>query len=274
MELVNLHKINEIEFIKLCSQYNFEPSNYNIVPDEICKNDKFIKLLTMVNSNPLSLLKIYKGDDIIVPNTRNIDMIIHSLYIFKYSQYDVKKENHYNEHISYQIFLILLFNYLEEHKKGIINEIFNDPKVTYNIGGKNIILCGITGTPSNILVNGFYILYDYLLQINITIDPIIDLNIILISLLYFNTKKLENLDKDNDINIIKFIIMQLKFKIKIDMDKFKQGYKNDVILKISKIFNNSWFDNFITVSDIKLGELKEKTYYKRYQIHLNKMGIL
>ena len=202
-------------------------------------------------------MEIYKNRDVPVPNTRNIDMVIHSLYIFS-------KDTNDNIHISYQIYLILLFNLLEETDPNITNKIFNDPNVTYDFDGKSVILYGITGTPSNILINGFYILYDYLLQKrSIIVDPIIDLNIILIALLYFNYEKI--ISFDNDIQLIHSIVINLQNKIKTDMEYFLLNYKtkadSEKFNKIYLIFNRDWFDNLISTSRTELDRLKNIEFY-------------
>ncbi len=84
---MELNIIRPEEFNKLCSQYNFNRDNYHI-PRELVSNRNFNDLLQKIFRNPLNALEIYENKDVPVPNTRNIDMIIHSLYIFSKERND------------------------------------------------------------------------------------------------------------------------------------------------------------------------------------------
>ena len=185
------------------------------------KNKRLIKA---INTNPvLALLHTTSKN---VPKISNIDKIIHQLYDDE--RYDPSKIYTLEEHNKQQDFLISLFDKLERTTPGILLRIFNDPSVEYTAEPKNIILNGITGRMSSLLINNFFKVYLYL----INKIPEIQIN------------------REYDIHGIIILLMQTNIRQLTDIDK--------VIIKkiINKLTNNN-YNKFITLIDSYIVKLEQ-----------------
>ena len=212
---INVQRINENHYISWIEDATASSNNSsikkknritlkNIVEKRVkVKCDKFIERSNSKNNSA--------GFSV-----RNIDKIIHS------SESTPNKDPTGKIHIEHQENIIKII-------KGCEKQIFNDPDVSYP--GREYFN-GKTGTMSNILVSGFFILYDYLLddKFDIEINAEADFKIL------FNHIQSFKLNQSNE------VVMPKK-----EFDAFKRIFKMLRKKNKSDIFKVAWFDQLISL---------------------------
>jgi len=177
-------------------------------------------------------------------SVRNIDVIIHSSESTSGTDPSGKK------HMSHQENIVEII-------RGCEKEIFNDPDVSYP--GREY-LNGKTGTMSNILLSGFFILYAYLLdsKFDIEINAEADFKIL------FNHINLFRINRSNQ------VVMPKK-----EFDAFKKIFKMLQKKNKSDLFNVEWFDNLISFFLIEHERaLLDYPYYKNKPNDQRSLGLL
>ena len=148
---------------------------------------------------------------------RPLDILIHQLH----------ENPSVEENVEHQLKLIEYFNKISTRNVKLF---LNDPNYFYNYRSH---LNGKTGTMSAILTSGFYILYLNLLKkYEISINPLIDLRIIFVSLLHIKYSKSKN----------RLIMPSYEFNILKEIIKILQ---DEYIVNDNKPFKIEWFDDLI-----------------------------
>ena len=211
LRAINVQRINENHYISWIEDGSNSSNNNGKRNQVTLKNS--IKKRVKVNCDNFIERSNSKNNSAGF-SVRNIDLIIHS------SESSPNNDPTGKIHIMHQENIIEII-------KGCEKEIFNDPNVSYP---GRIYFNGKTGTMSNILVSGFFILYDYLMddKFDIEINAEADFKIL------FNHIKSFKLNQSNE------VVMPKK-----EFDAFKRIFKMLQKKNKNNLFKVDWFDNLI-----------------------------